>query len=371
MRFNSSLFLAVACLSLVSQFTRAEGQRMYIASPAKPTVIYLCSLDIETGKFSGMKPVAEVSTGFLALHPSLPILYAASRERVEKGNPNGAVRAYRILGDGGLKLVGKQETNDNGTTHIDVAKNGKSLLVCHYGGAGTTLIPLDEHGELQPNISQIVHKGSSADPRRQTRPHPHGIAISIDSQFACVADLGNDHVEVFRIGGGELKPHAFWKASPGAGPRHVSFHQNGKWLYCINELDSTIDVLEFETAKGQLRSIQTISTLPESYSDTSSTAEVVVHPSGKFLYGSNRGHNSTAVFSIDASSGKLKLVEREATGGDHPRFVGLEPSGRLYVAANMKSDNILSFRIDQKTGALTPTGNVLEVARPMCVVFSR
>jgi len=371
MRLKTSLLLTMACLFLVPQSTHAEGQKMYIASPSKPAVIYLCSLDMETGAFSEMKPVAEVSTGFMALHPSLPILYAGSREKAEKGNPNGAGRAYRILKDGGLKEIGKQSTNDNGTTHIEVSKNGKSVLVCHYGGSGTTLIPLDKNGEMQSNISQIAHEGSSADPRRQTRPHPHGISISNDSQFACVADLGNDHVEVFRISEKGLKPHGFWKAAPGAGPRHVSFHQNGKWLYCINELDSTLDVLEFETAKGQLRSIQTISTLPDDFTGSSSTAEVVVHPSGKFLYGSNRGHNSSAVFSIDQTSGKLTLVEREPTGGDHPRFVGLEPSGKMYVAANMKDDNILSFKIDQKTGALKATGHVLKVARPMCVVFPR
>lgn len=366
--------LTVLLVFLPTSFCFAEMQMIYIASPARPPVIYRCTLDTTTGAFGKLDIAAlDVNTGFMARHPSLPILYAATSETAGRNQPNGAVRAYKISGkDGALTLLNQATTNDNGTTHIEVARNGGFVVVCHYGGAGTSAIPLHEDGTLQETVSQVRHEGSSVDPQRQTRPHPHGIAVSHDCRFACVADLGNDRVEVFRLReGAKLEKSSSSKAEPGAGPRHVTFHPNGKWLYCINELNSTIDLLAFDSASGKLSKLQTISTLPKDFTGDNSTAEVVVHPNGKFLYGSNRGHDSTAVFAIDEKSGRLTLVEHEPTQGNHPRFVGLDPTGSIYIAANMNSDNLVSFKIDPDTGSLEPTGHKLAVARPMCVVFKR
>jgi 6-phosphogluconolactonase len=345
--------------------------RLYIASPARPPIIATCTVNLETGEFSTPRPAAKgVSTGFLALHPSKPILYAAATEGGRR-TPTGAVRAYEINRDTGmLKLLNQTSTADKGTTHLAVDRAGKAVVVCHYGGKGTSALALAGDGTVKEGVSQIVHTGSSVHPSRQKGPHPHGVAIHQGGRFVSVADLGTDHVEVFALSkDAKLSKASFWKAKPGAGPRHVSFHPNGKWLYCINEIDSTIAVLEFNADKGTLKEVQTISTLPEDFKGENTTAEVVVHPSGKFLYGSNRGHNSTAVFAIDPDTGTLTLVEHEPTQGDHPRFVGLDSTGKLYIAANMNSNNLVSFWIDPKTGALKPTGHKVTVARPMCVVF--
>ncbi|MBL4884077.1 MAG: beta-propeller fold lactonase family protein, partial [Planctomycetaceae bacterium] len=232
-----------------NQTAQAEQQWIYIASPAKPAVIYRCSLDLETGQFGELEIAAgDVRTGFMDLHPTKPILYAGTSEAVEKGQPNGFVRAYRInKKDGSLKQFSTATTADSGTTHIEVSAQGKVALVCHYGGEGTSAIPVGSQGRLINTVSKIKHEGSSADPRRQKKPHPHGVAIHQSGKFVCVADLGNDHVEVFRISKqGKLSKCSFWKAAPGAGPRHVSFHPNGKWLYCINELDNTLVLLDFD-----------------------------------------------------------------------------------------------------------------------------
>jgi len=363
--------LTVAAL-MMSTSAQADQQRLFIASAGKPSSIETCTFDSETGQFGEVTTaVADVQTGFMALHPTLPILYAAVSEKVPRGQMNGAVYAYRINTETGeLKQLGSVSTGDMGNTHIEVAVNGQFLAVCHYGGVGTTLVPLMPDGSLSRKISRQKHQGSSAHPQRQTRPHPHGVAISKDSKFVCVADLGNDHVEVFSVSAErKLMRGPYWQAAAGAGPRHVSFHPNGRWLYSINELDSTVSVLEFDAQQGQLKELQTIDTLPEGFDEQNTTAEVVVHPSGKFLFGSNRGHNSTAVFQINPQTGKLTFVEREPTQGDHPRFIGQDPTGTMLISANRNDDELVAFSIDQNSGELNPTGNGTTVARPMCIVF--
>ena len=354
---------------------RAEADWIFVASPAQPGAIYVSTLNPETGEFGEQKLAAsDVFTGFLALHPTLPILYAATSEKQqgEQTGPNGFVRAYQLDSrTGGLKLLGKASTGDNGTTHLEVSPTGEFVAVCHYSGEGTSLIPLDQDGQLIEEVSRIKHTGSSVH-QRQKSPHPHGVAIAHDGKYVCVADLGNDHVEVFSvIEGRQLMPSSRWKAEPGAGPRHVSFHPNGKWLYCINELDSTMVALDFNTQTGQLKELQTLSTLPKDFTQNNTTAEVVVHPNGKFLYGSNRGHNSTVVYRIDEETGKLSLQGFESTRGDHPRFIGVNPTGSLLLAANMNANTVVAFNIDQESGKLRPAGHKLEVQKPMCVVFKR
>ena len=366
--------LSVLLVLMGTPLVQAEKQTLFIASPAQPPVIYSCVLDTDNGKLSNLKVAAEdVRSGFLALHPSKPFLYAASSENVTAGQPTGAVRLYRLQRDQGtLELVGKTSTKDNGNTHVQVAHDGSCVVLCHYGGKGTSAVALKSDGGLTDKVSQIQHEGSSVHPQRQTRPHPHGVAIHPNNRFVCVADLGSDRVEVFHISPeSKLKSVAHWQATPGAGPRHVSFHPNGKWLYSINELDSTMAVLAFDENSGKLSEVQVVDTLPANTDVSNTTAEVVVHPNGKFVYGSNRGHNSTVVFAIDANSGRLKAVQHEPTQGDHPRFVGLDPTGKIYIAANMRANSLVTFHIDSETGKLKPTGHTIEVPRPMCVVFVR
>ncbi|WP_339744479.1 lactonase family protein [uncultured Rubinisphaera sp.] len=364
---------AFALITMLTSSLPAAEQWIYIASRGKLPVIYRASLDLETGKFGNLEVAADnVQTGFMDAHPTLSILYAATTESGEGGIPDGGVRAYQIdLKTGSLVPSGLVSTHDSGTTHIEVSPQGNALAVCHYGGDGTTAIRLNKAGELQPQVSQIKHQGSSVDPKRQTKPHPHGVAFSHDGKYLLVADLGNDHVEVFAVDkNAGIKEHTYWTAAPGAGPRHVTLHPTKDIVYSINELDSTISVLSLNTKSGELTEVQTVQTLPKDYDGKgNTTAEIVVHPSGNFVYGSNRGHNSTAVYSVDDKTNKLTLIEHEPTQGDHPRFVGMDPTGSIYLAANMNSNNIVSFRVNQKTGKLESTGNTLEVSRPMCVVF--
>lgn len=368
-------FFASLALYCTASICLADDQMLFIASPAQPPIIYSCTLNTSTGAFGSLTPAAmNVRSGFLAMHPSMPILYAAAsiKQDSDKSKPNGAVIAYRIdRSTGILEKINSASTGDNGTTHLQVDPAGKMVAVCHYGGEGTSLLSLNSDGSIKDSLSRIKHEGSSVHPKRQTRPHPHGVAFALNGRFVCVADLGTDHVDVFRIDKmAQMTSNSFWKARPGAGPRHVAFHPNGKWLYCINEMDSTLSVLSFDPEKGTLEQRQTRTTLPKDFDGQNSTAEVVVHPNGRFLYGSNRGHDSTAVFQIDANQGTLTLLEHEPTQGNHPRFVGIDPTGKIYIAANLHTNDLVSFRIDQKTGALSPTGHKLAVQKPMCVVFA-
>jgi len=359
--------ITMACL--LSQNASAADQRMFVGTHAEQQGIYASTLDLETGEFGPARAVGDAPRpGFLALHPKLPLLYAVTQE---KKDPVGGLRAFRFdSATGELTLLGQQSTGDEGATHLALDRAGKAIVVAHYSGGSTAVLPLDDEGALQPRTSLTRHSGSGAMPDRQKEPHAHGVAIDASGQFACVADLGTDEVIVYRLLAGEkLERHAVWNAHPGAGPRHLAFHPNGRWLYCINELDSTLNALIFDSQTGKLTELQTVGTLPPAVTESNSTAEVVVHPSGKFVYGSNRGHDSTAVFAINAETGRLTFLETEPTQGGHPRFIGIEPSGKYLIAANRDADNLVSFQINLDTGTLTPTGHEVSIPQPVCVVF--
>jgi len=361
----------MACL--LAQNASAAEQLLFVGTHADQQGIYACTLDLETGEFSPARKVSDAPRpGFLALHPKLPLLYAVTQESVvSTDGPSGGLRAFQFDSKTGeLTLLSQQTTGDEGATHLALDPAGKTIVVAHYSGGSTAVLPLDDEGAIQPWTAKIEHVGSSTHPNRQQEPHAHGVAFDASGQFVCVADLGTDEVIVYRLIAGEkLERHTLWNAHPGAGPRHLAFHPNGRWLYCINELDSTLNVLNFDNETGNLTELQTIGTLPPGCTESNATAEVVVHPSGQFVYGSNRGLDSTAVFAIDPHTGQLSLVENEPTQGGHPRFIGIEPSGRYLIAANRDANNLVSFLIDPKTGALTPTGHQTEVPQPVCVVF--
>jgi len=357
-------------------YAQSEVQSLFVGTSLGQNGIYACSIDLTTGEFGPSKPVADAPfPGFLALHPRLPLLYSISREEEQ---PTGGVRAFRIdsLQEPKLTAVGRQSTGDDGATHLALNANADALVVANYGGGSTTLLPLNSDGSLAPLSALVEHQGSSVNKQRQNEPHTHGVAFDKTGRFACLADLGTDEVIVYELvdglgDGQSLERRSVWKAAPGAGPRHLAFHTNGRWLFCINELDSTMTVLEFDGSEGKLTEIQTLGTLPADYDQPSTTAEVVVHPSGKFVYGSNRGHDSTAAFAIDEATGQLTLIEIEPTQGGHPRFIGIEPGGNFLIAANRDANNLVSFRIDRDSGALEPTGHKVSIPKPICVVFPR
>jgi 6-phosphogluconolactonase len=233
--------------------------------------------------------------------------------------------------------------------------------------------PVRDDGKLGEASSFVQHKGSSVDKERQEGPHAHSVNLSPDNRFAFAADLGLDQVLVYRLDAarGILTPNEppFGRVKPGAGPRHFSFHPNGRFAYVINEMHNTVTAFAYDAARGVLTEIQTVATLPADFRGESWTAEVVVHPSGKFLYGSNRGHDSIAVFAVDPAKGTLTPIERTPVKGKGPRNFAVDPTGAWLVAANHQSDNIVVFRIDKKTGRLTPTGQEFKVSSPVCVRF--
>lgn len=335
--------------------------------------IYVCRLDLATGRLSGPELAAEVaSPSFLAIHPSGKYLYAVGE--TGGGNIAGGVHAFAIESQGGqLQHLNTQPSGGAGPCHLVVDAAGRNVLVANYGGGSVAVLPIEQDGRLAMPSCIVQHKGSSVNPQRQEAPHAHSINLDHANRFAFVADLGLDQVLVYRFDtkAGTLTPNEppFAKVAPGYGPRHFAFHPSGNWAYVINELANTVTAFAYDAQHGVLKEIQTISTLPSDFKETSYTAEVVVHPSGKFLYGSNRGHDSLAIFSIDTQSGKLKLVGHEPTGGKTPRNFAAEPSGKYVLAANQASDTVFVFEVDMQSGKLKRVGEGLKVPTPVCLRF--
>ena len=280
--------------------------------------------------------------------------------------------AFAIGADGKLTPLNQQPSRGSAPCHLVVDRAGKTLLLANYGGGSVAAFPIGPDGRLGESTAFVQHSGSSTNPQRQKEPHAHSINLDAANRFAVAADLGLDKVLVYRFDAakGTLSPNEPPSTSvkAGSGPRHFAFHPNGRNAYVINEIASTVTAFQYDAAQGVLKEVQTLSTLPKGYTGDTSTAEVQVHPSGKFLYGSNRGHDSIAVFAIEAN-GTLRYIENTPTGGSTPRNFGISPDGKYLLAANQKSDNVVVFRIDPKSGRLTSTGNTLEVPSPVCVKF--
>lgn len=335
--------------------------------------IYVARLEAATGKLTAPELAAELpNPSFLAVHPNRRFLYAVSE--MGGGQKGGAVSAFSIDATSGkLTFLNRASSGGSGPCHLVVDKTGRNVVVVNYGSGSVAVLPLEADGRLREASSFIQHKGSSVNPKRQQGPHAHSVNLSADNRFAVVADLGLDQVLVYRLDAakGVITPNdpPFTAVKPGSGPRHFAFHPKGKFAYVINELASTVTAFAYDAARGVLKEIQTTTTLPADFSGVNYTAEVQVHPSGKFLYGSNRGHNSIAVFQVDGRKGTLTAVEQTPTQGKTPRNFGIDPSGTWLLAANQDTDNVVAFRIDQKAGRLTPTGQTLEVGAPVCVKF--
>jgi 6-phosphogluconolactonase len=338
--------------------------------------IYAFRVDPQTGAASPLGCVAQtVHPSFLALHPSGKFLYAVSEVSRFADSRGGAVAAFTVdAATGALMLLNQQSSGGAGPCHLSLDKTGRHVLVANYSGGSVAVLPVRADGSLGEASAVIRHSGSSAHPQRQRQPHAHSVNLSPDNRHALVADLGTDRVMVYRFDAdrGSLEPAALPSATlpPGSGPRHLAFHPDGRRVFVINELLSTLTLLDYDPDLGRLTPVQTLSTLPENFSDENTTAEVVVHPRGRFVYGSNRGHDSIVVFAFDpAAGGRLKLVEHVATQGRTPRNFALDPTGQHLWAANQGSDTVVIFRVDTASGRLQPTGQVLSVGAPVCVRF--
>ncbi|MDQ3815148.1 MAG: lactonase family protein [Armatimonadota bacterium] len=355
----------------------AKGMFVYIGTYSKggSKGIYVYRMDATTGELTFTGQTAETQNpSFVVVHPTGRYLYAVSEVGKTNGKPGGAVSAFVIDPEtGGLTLLNQQASQGTSPCHLSVDATGQLLTVANYSSGTVAALPVQEDGKLGEATSVKQHEGSSVNPQRQKEPHAHSCTIDAANRFAFAADLGVDKVFIYRVDPekGELTPNdvPFVQVHPGAGPRHFDFHPSNRYGYVINEIDSTITAFDYNAEKGTLSEIQSISTLPADFSGKNSCADIHVHPSGKFLYGSNRGHDSIAIFSIDEATGRLTLVGHESTQGRTPRNFGLDPTGKFLVAANQDTNNIVAFRIDQETGRLTPTGQTIEVPAPVCVKF--
>jgi len=364
------LIITAFCFAALTG-ARAESVTVYLGTytygESSSKGIYRSVLDVETGKLS--KPVVAAegkSPSFLEIHPEGRFLYAIGG--------GGSVCAYAIEREtGDLKFLNQQPSGGAGPCHVSIDHKGKNVLVANYTGGSASVIPIKADGRLGEATGFVQHEGSSVNPKRQEGPHAHSINVSGDDRFAFVADLGIDKIMIYKLdvekGTMAANEPAFAKVKDGAGPRHFSFGPKGKYAYVINELDGTITAFAYKADSGTLTEIQTITTLPKGYDGSNKCAEIRVHPSGRFVYGSNRGHNSIAVYRVDPAKGTLTFVEHERAGINTPRNFNIDPTGKFCLVANQGGDNVAVFEIDRESGELEATGHKISVPKPVCVRF--
>lgn len=347
----------------------------FITFVATSKGIYAYRFDAENGRLEQIGLTGGIpNASFLAVDPGRKFLYSVGTIADHEGKPSGRVTAFAIdLANGTLTQINQQSSEGRGPCHVTVDPSGSFVAVANYSGGSAALFRIEEGGALSPATDAEQFEGASVDAVRQTSPHAHSAYFDADGKYVFIQDLGTDKIWQFRLNAnaGKLVPNAppALEITPGAGPRHFAFHPNGKYGYLINELNNTVTACAYDAQLGTLSAIQEISTLPDGFTETSYCADIHVHPGGKFLYGSNRGHDSIAIFRIDGANGKLQAVGHQSTGGAWPRNFGIDPSGTYLLAANQKSDTIVHFRIDADTGALEATGDVTTVPSPACVIF--
>ena len=335
--------------------------------------IYAYRFDARTGQATSLGLAVEsTQPSFLTVDASGHFLYAVNEIESYQGQPTGAVSAFVIdPASGKLSLLNQVSSRDGGPAHVALDRTGKYALVSNYSRGSVAVLSVLKDGSLGQASAFVQHHGAGVDKERQEQPHAHAVAMSSDNRFALVADLGLDQVFAYPFDSAEGslgQDPRIAKAKPGAGPRHLVFNSKGTLLYVINELHSSVTTYSYDATNGGLRELSTISTLPDGFSGHSAAAEIALHPSGKFLYASNRGPDSIAVFSI-AADGSLSHVEFVPVGGKTPRNFAIDPTGSWLLAGAQESDKVIVFRIDKKTGRLTPGGQVLQISSPACVTF--
>ena len=374
-RFFSTVFL---CLSFVGIASAADNGFVYIGTytqPNKSDGIYVLHLDPATGALSEPQLAGKtISPSFLALHPNHKYLYAVNEVADFQGKKSGAVSAFAIdAKNGQLTFLNQQPSGGEGPCYVGLDHTGKVALVANYNSGSVASFPIGDDGKLKNAATIDQHTGKSANPQRQEGPHAHCFDVDPANHFALANDLGLDKIFVYKLdtASGKLTPNTPPTASvpDGSGPRHLAFSRDGRYVYCINEIASTVTAFQYDGSKGTLQMIETMSTLPANFHGSSTCAEIILHPSGKFLYGSNRGHDSIAIFAIDPATGKLTAAGHESTQGKTPRGFNIDPTGQYLLAANQNTDNVVLFRIDQNTGALKPAGSSVKVGSPVHVVF--
>jgi 6-phosphogluconolactonase len=339
--------------------------------------IYIAKVDQETGQLELLQTVPSDNPSFLALSPDQRFLFAINEVADFEGQEVGSVEAYRIdEASGEIALINRQALPGSIPAHLAVDPSGLHLIVALYMGGSYVVLPIGDDGSLGAPLDEVTQQGSGPNEQRQEAPHPHATTFDPAGRYIATADLGIDKVEIFELQDGKLAKVSEVAMEPGAGPRHVAFHPDGTMLYVINELNATIAALPYDAESGKVgEAIATVATVPDDFPDAKSTAEIMVHPSGEFLYGSNRAFSdhpdadSIAVFRLDEQGvpERVQLVTEDIA---FPRAFQLDPTGTWLYALNQKGDDIVQFAIDQQTGELTPTGNVAEIPTPVSLVFT-
>ncbi len=333
--------------------------------------VYVCRFDAATGALDLLGAASGVDNpSFLDVAPSGRYLYVVC-ERVG-AQSTGLVKAYAIdAASGRLTYLNEQPSRGEGPCHVRIDRSGAYALLANYRSGSTAMLPIQPDGTLGATSGFVQHQGRSVDPARQTEPHAHSVTLDPANRFVFAADLGLDKLLVYRLDldAGTLTPHVYpWlRTPPGAGPRHAAFHPNGQFVYLINEMGSSVSVLHYHAAPGALSEVETVPTLPADFEGTSTCADIHVHPSGRFVYGSNRGHDSIAMFAVDQATGRLTSLGHEPTRGQTPRNFALDPTGTWLLAANQDSNTIVTFRIDPSSGRLDAAGRVLDLPSPVCI----
>ncbi len=336
--------------------------------------IHVFRLDPATGALDPVTVVEGVrNASYLAFDPARRFLYCVNEFKEYQGMKSGAVSAFRIDREtGALQHLNTVASHGTDPCHLMVHPSGGHVLIANFASGSTTVLPILPDGSLGEARCVVQHEGSSVDPRRQAGPHAHAVAIDPTGRFVYVPDLGIDAVLVFVFdpATGRLSPHPDQPRVPtarGAGPRQLVLGPRGRFAWLINELDSTMTAFRWDEGRGTLEPIQTLPTLPADFTGHSTCAEVQATPDGRFLYGSNRGHDSLAIYAIDPGTGRLTPVGHESTRGRIPRNFEIHPSGRFLIAANQDTDDLVVFRLDPDTGRLTDTGRRAGAGTPICV----
>jgi 6-phosphogluconolactonase len=304
------------------------------------------------------------SPSFLAIHPNHKYLYAVNES-------SGFVSAFTLDAQSGkLSLLNQQSSQGAAPCFVNIDKTGKLVLIANYSGGNVLVFPIGADGKLGTASDNIQHKGSGPDKFRQEGPHAHSIWVDPSNRYALACDLGLDKVIIYQLDlvNGKLHPLSEGIVHPGAGPRHLDFHPDGRHIYVINELDATLSAFTWDSDQGKLAEIQSISTLPDGVDGPKACADVHIHPSGKFVYGSNRGHDSIVIFAVDENTGKLTLIGHEPTRGKTPRNFAIDPTSQFLLAANQDSGDIVTFRIDPQSGKLEYL-SVTQTPTPVCLKF--
>lgn len=355
----------------------AKQDLVYVGTythPGKSEGIYVYRVEADSGALSHLYTVADVpDPAFLAFSPDNRFLFAVNWLKEYEGTPGGAVSAFAVdPTTGKLSFLNRQPSGGVNPCHLCVDPSGHYVLVANHESGTVAVLPIGPDGCLGVPSDVVQHRGSGPRPT-QLGPHAHYVAFDPDGRFVLACDKGADRVMVYHLDTvkGRLVAHDTADAllHAGAGPRHLVFSPGGSFVYVNNEQDSTVSVFVYDASGGALRHIRTETTLPPTYDGKNTSSEIAIHPSGRFLYVSNRGHNSIAIFGVDVGTGRITSLGHQQSGGRKPRFFAINPGGSLLYAANQESDCVVLFRIDQSTGLLSPTGEVTHVPTPVCLLF--